>query len=133
MCDLLSYYLLCMCKVLRKDWSCGILLLSKIATCFTFLQALLLMSLKSLKSSAPKIFTNLFFLFFFNAICSTWKFPGYGFNLSYSCTPQPQQQGIPNPLRRPGSKPASSWILAGFVSDVQQWELLFFFFFLTNS
>ena len=33
------------------------------------------------------------------------------------------QHWIPNPLRRPGIEPASSWILVGFVSAAPQWEL----------
>ena len=45
-------------------------------------------------------FTLFFFFFFFfgfqSCICSIWKFPGQGSNLSYSCgpTPQPPQQII---------------------------------------
>ena len=83
-----------------------------------------------------------FFFFFFFAFQghtrSIWKFPDQGSNPSYSCwpTPQPQQcviqakfatyntaprnAGSLTHRERPGIKPASSWILARFVSTAPQ-------------
>ena len=84
-----------------------------------------------------------FFLAFQGHTWGIWKFPGQGLNRSYSWWPIPQQQQlricdcqihhslrqrqIPDPLSRPGIEPASSWILARFISSPPQWELPLFF------
>ena len=86
----------------------------------------------------------LFLLFFWggSCTCGLWKFPGQGWNQSYSCWPTPQPQphriwamsvtyttvhnnaGFLIHWARPGIKPASSRILVRFISTVPQQELL---------
>ena len=57
---------------------------------------------------------------------STWRFPGYMSNWSYSHQPMPQPQQLripahdstrfPTHWARPGIKPMSSWLLVGFIN-----------------
>ena len=78
-----------------------------------------------------------FFFFLFRAATHViWKFPDQGLNWSpgagFSICKitqaygryylQPLQQGILNPLSEARGKPASSWILVGFVSTEPRWE-----------
>ena len=79
------------------------------------------------------------FFAFYGHTCSISKFPGQGSNQSCCCWPMPQQRRIwaasmtftiahdnarsPTYWKRPGVKPASSWILVGFVSTAPQQKL----------
>ena len=74
------------------------------------------------------------FFLFMAACAAIWKFPGEGSNWSRNCRPMPQllqcqigatsvtytaacsNVGSLTPCARPGIKPASSWILAGFLT-----------------
>ena len=89
---------------------------------------------ETLAESFPFFFFFFFWLLFKGLIHSIWRFPGWGSNQSYSCKPRPQlqQHGI-QPMTvncttahwnastlthwaRPELKPASSWVLVGFVN-----------------
>ena len=94
-------------------------------------------------STYLEILFSLFFLsfVFLGLHRGIWRFPGWGSNQSYSCRPtaQPQQRGIRaasaslttthgntgslTHWARPGTEPATSWFLVGFVSAAPRWEL----------
>ena len=90
----------------------------------------------------PEVYNHflLFFFFFFGHTCSIWKLSGQGSNQNYGYRCQIQAvsatytrvQGNAGSLTHwasPGIKPASSWILVGFVSTVPQQELLDLYFY----
>jgi len=98
--------------------------------------------------ASPCSLAGFFLLFFFSFHAHTWgiwKFPEERTNQSCSCQPtlQPGQRHILATSvtyitahsnarflahwERPGIKPASLWILVGFVTAKPQWELLLLF------